>query len=174
MKRTDLRLPINYVLPNGVERETLIGATSLQQQNEQSLVLKVIDLENGDARAAFKNVSMDMRNYQKIKMFVHAEEINEGTLNDGDVSVFLRLGSDYTTNFYEYEIPMKLTNWGESDAELNLALENEFDIPFELFQSVKQIRNNVLNDSKYIKLIVIMIYLNIFDGGNKVSILRKS
>ena len=86
------RLPINYTLPNGVERETLIGATSLQQQNEQSLVLKVNDLENGDARGAFKNVSMDMRNYQKIKMFVHAEEINEGTLNDGDITVFLRLG----------------------------------------------------------------------------------
>ena len=76
------RLPINYVLPPGIERETIIGATSLQQQNEQSMVLKVIDLEDGDARATFKNVNMDMRNYQKIKMFVHAESIEEDQIQD--------------------------------------------------------------------------------------------
>ena len=98
MKRTDLE-PINYVLPEGVEREVLTGATSLQEQNEQSMVLKVIDLENGDSKAAFKNVNMDMRNYKRIKMYVHAEAINEETLDDGDVAVFLRIGSDYTNNF---------------------------------------------------------------------------
>ena len=165
------RLPINYILPNGVERETLIGATSLQQQNEQSMVLKVVNLENGDARAAFKNVSMDMRNYQRIKMFVHAEEIDENTLSDGDISVFLRLGSDYTTNFYEYEIPMKLTNWGESDAELVWPSENEFNIPFELFQEVKQIRNNALNDSQNTEINSYNDLFEYIDGDNKVSIL---
>ncbi len=165
------RLPINYILPNGVERETLIGATSLQQQNEQSMVLKVINLENGDAKAAFKNVSMDMRNYQRIKMFVHAEEIDENTLSDGDISVFLRLGSDYTTNFYEYEIPMKLTNWGESDAELVWPSENEFNIPFELFQEVKQIRNNALNDSQNTQINSYNDLFEYIDGDNKVSIL---
>ena len=165
------RLPINYTLPNGVERETLIGATSLQQQNEQSLVLKVNDLENGDARGAFKNVSMDMRNYQKIKMFVHAEEINEGTLNDGDITVFLRLGSDYTTNYYEYEIPMKLTNWGESDADLIWPSENEFDIPFELFQFVKQIRNNELNNPQNTSINSYNDLFEFFEDNHKISIL---
>ena len=165
------RLPTNYILPSGVERETLIGATSLQQQNEQSMVLKVVDLENGDARAAFKNVSMDMRNYQRIKMFVHAEEIDENTLNDGDVTVFFRIGSDYTTNFYEYEIPMKLTNWGESDSELVWPSENEFNIPFELFQTVKQIRNNALNDLQNTQINSYNDLFEYIDGNNKVSIL---
>ena len=82
------RFPINYVLPPGIQRETYYGATSLQQQNEQSMVLKIIDLENGDSKAAFKNVRMDMRNYKRIKMYVHAEALNEETLNDGDVAVF--------------------------------------------------------------------------------------
>ena len=165
------RLPINYILPSGVERETLIGATSLQQQNEQSMVLKVVDLENGDARAAFKNVSMDMRNYQRIKMFVHAEEIDENSLNDGDITVFFRIGSDYTTNFYEYEIPMKLTNWGESDSELVWPSENEFNIPFELFQTVKQIRNNALNDPQNTQINSYNDLFEYIDGNNKVSIL---
>ncbi len=165
------RLPINYILPDGVERETLIGATSLQQQNEQSMVLKVVNLENGDARAAFKNVNMDMRNYQRIKMFVHAEEIDEGTLNDGDVSVFLRIGSDYTTNFYEYEIPIKLTNWGESDPELIWPSENEFNIPFELFQTVKQIRNDALNDIQNTQVNSYNDLFEYVDGENKISIL---
>ena len=64
------RSPIPYVLPPGIQRETYYGATSLQQQNEQSMVLKVIDLEDGDARAAFKNVTMDMRNYKNIEMYI--------------------------------------------------------------------------------------------------------
>ncbi len=149
----------------------MIGATSLQQQNEQSMVLKVVNLESGDARAAFKNVNMDMRNYQRIKMFVHAEEIDEGTLNDGDVSVFLRIGSDYTTNFYEYEIPIKLTNWGESDPELIWPSENEFNIPFELFQTVEQIRNDALNDIQNTQVNSYNDLFEYVDGENKISIL---
>ena len=57
------RSPVPYNLPPGIERETMYGATSFTQQNEQAMVLKIRDLEDGDARAAFKNVTMDMRNY---------------------------------------------------------------------------------------------------------------
>ena len=121
IEENGFREPINYVLPEGVEREVLTGATSLQEQNEQSMVLKVIDLENGDSKAAFKNVNMDMRNYKRIKMYVHAEAINEETLDDGDVAVFLRIGSDYTNNFYEYEI-FKTYQLERVRSKLNLAL----------------------------------------------------
>ena len=98
------RTPIPYVLPPGIQRETYYGATSLQEQNEQSMVLKVVNLEDGDARATFKNVSMDMRNYQNIEMYTHAEAILNEELNDGDVNLFLRIGTDYISNYYEYEI----------------------------------------------------------------------
>ena len=171
IEENGFREPINYVLPEGVEREVLTGATSLQEQNEQSMVLKVIDLENGDSKAAFKNVNMDMRNYKRIKMYVHAEAINEETLDDGDVAVFLRIGSDYTNNFYEYEIPLKLTSWNESDPNLIWPSENQFDIPFELFQSVKQIRNNVLNDPQNNQINSFNDLFEYFDGNNKVSVL---
>ena len=31
------------------------------------------------------------------------------TLSNGDFSVFIRLGSDYKNNYYEYEVPLDLT-----------------------------------------------------------------
>ena len=61
-------------------------ATSATQQNEQSMVLKVVNLESGDARAAFKNVNMDKeKNYKKIEMYSHAEAITEYALEDDDL-----------------------------------------------------------------------------------------
>ena len=162
------KIPINYVLPPGIESETLIGATSLQQQNEQSMVLKVNGLEDGDARATFKNVNMDMRNYQRIKMFIHAESLQEDQVQDGEMMVFLRMGSDYTNNYYEYEIPLTITNWGESDRNQVWPTENELNIPFSLFQTVKQLRNELINNSQenfsYADLYEFM------DGQNKVSL----
>ena len=66
------------------------------------MVLKISDLEDGDARAAFKNVSMDMRNYQKIEMHAHAEALQQYGLLDDSLHLFLRIGSDYINNYYEY------------------------------------------------------------------------
>ena len=62
------RTPINYVIPPGILREINIGSTTLQRLNEQSLSLKVCDLEDGDARGAFKNLELDLRLYEKIKI----------------------------------------------------------------------------------------------------------
>ena len=86
------RSPVPYNLPPGIERETMYGATSFTQQNEQAMVLKIRDLEDGDARAAFKNVTMDMRNYEKIEMYAHAESIEEyGLLLGAIVPILLYL-----------------------------------------------------------------------------------
>ena len=55
---------------------------------------------------------MDMRTYNKIKFFAHAEENNVAyPLADDDLSMFIRLGTDYNLNYYEYEIPLKVTPW---------------------------------------------------------------
>ena len=136
------RFPIPYVLPPGIQRETYYGATSLQQQNEQSMVLKIIDLADGDSRAAFKNVSMDMRNYKTVEMYSHLESIQENSLEDDSLNLFLRIGTDYVSNYYEYEIPLKITQWGESDPQLVWPSKNRINIPLELLQTVKQLRND--------------------------------
>ena len=134
------RLPIKYVLPPGIEQEIDNTTTTLRQQNEQSLVLKVCDLQDGDSRAAYKTSDLDVRAYKRIKMFVHAEG-QEDNLNYGDLSCFIRLGSDFTSNYYEYEIMLQPTpHYASAPAEI-WPEQNEIDIAFEIFQLAKQERN---------------------------------
>ena len=107
------RNPINYVLPPGIEQNIDQTTTISRKDNEQSLVLKVCNLEDGDSRASYKTSDLDVRSYKRLKMFVHAEG-EEDNLKDGDLSCFIRLGTDFTSNYYEYEIPLKVTNHGEN------------------------------------------------------------
>lgn len=109
------KTPVNYVLPPGIDRVIDPTNPQLRQLNEQAIVYKIEDLEDGDARAAFKNVNMDIRQYKKIKMFVHAEALEEKILRDGDLRAFIRLGTDYRNNYYEYEIPLDVTLPGNYD-----------------------------------------------------------
>lgn len=100
------RIPVNYVLPPGINQETDIASANLRSLNEQSLELGTCGLQDGDARAAFRNVNFDIRSYKKLRMYVHAESADPvHPIKYGDVSVFIRLGNDYEQNFYEYEIP---------------------------------------------------------------------
>ena len=137
------RAPVNYILPPGIDRVIDPANPQLRQLNEQSMVLKVTDLEQGDARAAYKNIFMDFRRYKRLKLEVHAEEIDGFSLKDDELSFFIRLGSDYNYNYYEYEVPLKLTAPGRYNGEiLNDRYEvwpneNRLDIPLELFTSAK-------------------------------------
>ncbi|MCB0759479.1 MAG: cell surface protein SprA [Flavobacteriales bacterium] len=100
------RTPVNYVLPPGINQETDIASANLRSLNEQSLELGTCGLRDGDARAAFRNVSFDIRSYKKLQMYVHAESADpDRPVAYGDVSVFIRLGNDYEQNYYEYEVP---------------------------------------------------------------------
>ena len=143
--------PVNYVLPPGFDRVIDPSNPQLRQLNEQSMVLKVLNLEDGDARAAFKNVNLDIRQYRRLRMEVHGEEIIGEPLLDDELTVFIRIGSDYKGNFYEYELPLKLTEPGyyNKDNEAERALvwpeENSFNIDLSLFQEAKQARNAELN-----------------------------
>lgn len=109
------REPVNYILPPGVDRNQDSGSTQATQLNEQSLQLEVTGLQPGDARGVYKNTSMDLRIYKRIQMWTHAEALinNVTELKNGDLSIFLRLGSDVKNNYYEYEIPLELTPFGK-------------------------------------------------------------
>ena len=111
------REPVNYILPPGVTRISDPGQSQIVQLNEQSMSLKVSDLGAGDARGVYRNTQQDLRNYKRLQMWVHAEaDIENNTdLRSGDLSIFIRLGSDVKNNFYEYEIPLELTPFGEYD-----------------------------------------------------------
>ncbi len=142
------RKPVNYVVPPGVTRILDPSQSQLVQDNEQSMSMVIKDLNAGDARGIYKKTSLDLRKYERIQMFNHAEAMldDTGILKDGDVSVFIRLGSDYSSNFYEYEIPLKLTEPGyyngdsESDREKVWPKDNMLDIPLSVLTSVKNKR----------------------------------
>ncbi len=138
------KMPFPYVLPPGVNREQAIGTLGNAQQNEQAMQINVCNLQDGDARGAYKLVNMDMRVYKRIKMFVHAEDVLErGLPNDaGDLTMFVRIGSDFELNYYEYEIPLTMsTNVGSNNA-LDIWLEeNNIDFPLELLRNIKIRRN---------------------------------
>jgi len=98
-----------YVLPPGIVREQLQGSSTIQQQNEQSVSLKVKDLQQNETRAIYKNVSVDLRMYKNLKMFIHAEPVVSGGIQDDDLVAIIRLGTDLNDNFYQLEVPLKVS-----------------------------------------------------------------
>jgi cell surface protein SprA len=133
----------NYCTPPGISREIDPSQPQLILQNEQSMVLKVDNIKEGDARAGYKSANLDARNYKRLKMEVHCEPLENTILNDGDVTVFIRLGSDNKNNYYEYEVPMKVTKNNDiTDPGKIWPEENKFDIDLNIFQQIKQARND--------------------------------
>lgn len=68
-----------------------------------------VRLSSGESKCVYKNTTLDLRQYKRLQMFVHANanEQNTTNLQDNHFAVFIRLGSDYKSNYYEYEIPLK-------------------------------------------------------------------
>ena len=145
IEQHEQRDPIPYAVPPGITREIDPSQTYQRQLNEQSLTLEVCGLEDGDARAAYRNVEFDVRNYEKLKMFVHAEgDQFESPLNDDDLTVFIRMGTDFDENYYEYEIPMKVTAFNASASPEQIwPEENNIEIVFEDLLNAKKERNNM-------------------------------
>lgn len=142
------KLPFNYDIPPDIERQQQING--LQQglrMNEQSLVMKVRNLKNGHARAAFRRFNFDLRNYAKLKLWAHTEGIEDGdcgvrgnVVECGDVNMVVRLGSDFEQNYYEVEIPLcppeDYNNANPPD------LWQDIEIVLEDLSVVKQRRND--------------------------------
>lgn len=138
------RQPIPYVSPPGVQREQLYNNNAVINQNEQALSLRVYDpsggsdgLEPGDSRAVFKNVNVDMRQFKKLRMFMHAEElVNDPTpLLSGEMKGFIRFGNDFTQNFYHVELLLNKTELTESAPEA--VWKNEINVPLEALTALK-------------------------------------
>ena len=161
IEENDAKKPVNYVLPPGITRQTDPGQPQLRQQNEQAMSIKVFDLAPADARGVYKKMNFDFRQYRRLQMFTHAEKMLEdiGTLNDYEVSVFIRIGSDLTNNYYEYEIPLKLTpeghysNYTEEGRAAVWQADNMFDFPLEYFSNIKKQRNRAKNSDQSITLL---------------------
>lgn len=139
------RQPVPYVLPPGIEREEWYSSgSSYTQLNEQSMALDVDQLSSGDARAIYRATSYDLRQYGHLKMFVHAEKkYATEQVEDGDLTVFVRLGTDFTSNYYEYELPLTFTPWNTpADDPYGIwPVENNVDVDLQRLTELKTNRN---------------------------------
>jgi cell surface protein SprA len=153
IEENSARTPFNYTIPYGIRREQSVGAFPDVLQNEQALSMSVCSLAYCDAKAVFKPLNLDLRQFNTLKMFVHAEELDKTNfpLDSNDLKVFIRIGSDFVRNYYEYEIPLVPsyfedlgTNRNPDTREYKEAVwkpQNEFNFPLEVFIDAKKARN---------------------------------
>ena len=135
-----------YRIPPGINRDRDNTSPIFRRINEQSLQVCVDDLNDRDARAVYKNVDLDLINYGRLQMFLHAEGPD---LRDNEVTGFLRLGTDFVENYYEIEIPLEVTDFGLdpnafSENDLRRAIwpeANEIDVSIDDLLSLKARRN---------------------------------
>jgi cell surface protein SprA len=146
------RIPINYVLPPEIQREQINNNNTIIRQNEQSLAFRICDLKPMDSRGIFKGVDLDMRQYSKLRMFIHAESLpgndplpgsNSEEEYDRRITAFIRLGTDYQDNFYQIEIPLKPSSYSDNISNRLTADEvwipdsNSLEIPIDLLAKLK-------------------------------------
>jgi cell surface protein SprA len=134
-----------YRIPPGVKRDRDNTSAISRQLNEQGVQVCVDNLEDGDSRAIFKNVGVDLFNYGRIKMFFHAES---ALTSDDQLHAFLRLGTDFDQNYYEIEIPLKVPGVVPDPSDRDVwPEENEIDIDLNELYALKLRRDNDNNAS---------------------------
>ncbi|MBC8173842.1 MAG: cell surface protein SprA, partial [Chitinophagales bacterium] len=128
------------------------GTTSTFQQNEQALSMQVCALKDGDARAIFKTLNIDLRKYGRLIMNVHGEPLPGAppantNIQDGDLRIFLRLGSDFTNNYYQYEVSLNISELPLPAGSIDDQLVQEaiwatlIDFPLDSLVQIKTTRN---------------------------------
>ncbi len=145
LEENDQRTPIPYRQSPGIERQQQISNNNVQLLlNEQSLSLRLNNLLQTEARGVFKTMSLDLRQYGSLKMFVHAEDmLIPGThINDGDLNAVVRIGNDFVSNYYEVKIPLRITPWGTRDSLGIWPAENNLDFDLGILTQLKTRRNS--------------------------------
>jgi cell surface protein SprA len=137
---------IPYVVPPNITRDVEYGSTAVsRQQNEQSLRLTVTRLRDGYAKAAYKNLATNLLRYKRLRMYLHGESLDP-TVKDGDVRAFIRIGTDYSQNYYEYSRPLVLTKPGDTQQLQVWPEVNNVDVALQDFIDAKAARNRDLSN----------------------------
>ncbi len=134
---------IPYIVPPNIIRDVEYGSTSVsRQQNEQSLRLTVTNLRDGYAKAAYKNLTTNLLRYKRLRMYLHGEAASASIqYTDNEVRAFIRIGTDYSQNYYEYSLPLRLTKPGAT-GQLDVWPEiNNVDLALQAFIDAKAARN---------------------------------
>ncbi|TDB65803.1 T9SS outer membrane translocon Sov/SprA [Arundinibacter roseus] len=135
-----------YAVPPGWQRDQdFTQPTTNFQLNEQSMSLCVTDLRDGDSRAVFKNVNLDLQFRKRLRMYIHMQNDDN---ESGFVAGFMRLGTDLTQNYYEIEVAnLQATPENVSQPEVVWPQENEINVAFEELIRAKAERNRSENNA---------------------------
>ncbi|MES2005452.1 MAG: cell surface protein SprA [Bacteroidota bacterium] len=147
LEENSSRQPVNYIMPPGVERVQLLSNNGVNlQQNEQAMSLKISNLQTGDARGVFKTLNLDIRQYGKLSMYLHAESVTgQRPIKDNEMNAIIRIGQDFLNNYYEIKIPLKITSPGtypRGQEEKVWPVENNLDFSLRSLIDLKLLRNN--------------------------------
>ncbi len=166
--------PVNYVIPPGIQRQLNLQSANLVQLNEGSLALNVCDLQDGDARAVSRNVQLDLRAYKTMNLFVHCQSGEPSSpLKYGDVTAFIRVGSDFTENYYEYEVPLAVTPQGNYNTSNNndqttvWPTDNTMTIQLATLENAKLSRDAAMESNH---TITFQTPYTVKDGVNNVTV----
>ncbi len=149
LEENSSRQPVNYLIPPGIERVQQLSNNGINLlQNEQSISLQAKNLFTGDARAIFKTMNLDMRQFGKLSMFIHAESVTgQRPLLNGEINAVIRIGQDFLNNYYEIKIPLNITPPGTYAKGQELAIWPEANnLDFSLRELIDlKLRRNASN-----------------------------
>ncbi len=139
----------NYEPPVGAIVSRNRTSTGVQQEeNEQSLLLNVSELEAGQQRGVFKTYQqgLNLLKYSNLRMYTHVhgssnspqekEQIRE------NLRLFVRLGANEAGDYYEYEQPLTPNNVPGTQGASSLWLEeNEMNLVMSTLSQLKTARD---------------------------------
>ncbi|HET9057427.1 MAG TPA: cell surface protein SprA [Chitinophagaceae bacterium] len=163
VEENDRRTPVPYKIPPGIERVQQLSNNGVNLlQNEQALSMQVCGLLEGDARAIFRPVNYDLRQYKRLRMFIHAESAGKiDDLKNGELHAIIRLGTDMINNFYQIRIPLRKTKWGESALDSIWPDQNNLDLDLAELIKIKTRRTGNIN----------AIYTEVMSDGKAISVI---
>ncbi len=138
--------PFGYVTPRGIVQEELFSTFSNLLQDEKSLALNFCGLDDGCRIGINKLAKLDLTQFDRLQLFMHAEEEPGTEIPDGELYGYIRFGKDLVDHYYEYEIPLKVSDESEVDPQLQVWPDtNMIDVKFENFKLAKKFRieNNI-------------------------------
>jgi cell surface protein SprA len=147
------REPVPYRTPPGVVRQQQLSNNNVNiLLNEQSLSIQVCNLGLKEVRGVFKTTSLDLRQYGRLQMYMHAESVKSSTdIKDNELYAVIRLGNDLINNFYEIRLPLKITSWNTPADDLIWPAQNELDLALNRLTQLKVARNNGGSTSTYFR-----------------------
>ena len=172
------RKPVNYTMPPGISRVLDPSQPQLRQDNEQAMSLQITGLEPNEARAVYNKTNLDLRKYEHVQMYIHAENLVDAIseVKDGEMTVFVRLGADYKSNYYEYEIPLTITPEGYYDGNTTSGCkavwpeDNMLDIDFAKLTELKRRRNLAMGSDPEVSKTQIYSEFDEDNPKNRISV----